>query len=53
MIIGASSDKDAIVKIMRELEHGYVLIAIKFCRERCPVPVHLHFAKYDEVPTVG
>jgi hypothetical protein len=45
MIQGASSDKEALGKIMRELKRGYVLYNITYCTEKCPVPVHLHFRR--------
>lgn len=45
MIVGASSDKEAMVKIMRKLDEGYVLHQITMCKPGCPVVVHLHFKK--------
>ena len=46
MMTGASSDKEAVVKIMRHLADGYVLVRMDFCSaERCPVPVHMEFQR--------
>lgn len=42
---GAGSDTDAMVKIIRYLEDGWVLTRVTFCRPLCPVPIHLHFRR--------
>lgn len=45
MIEGAVSDKDAMVRIMRRLDRGWVLTKITFCKPGCPAAIHLHFRK--------